>query len=224
MRNDYTLTGQDDFSFSFRHFSKILSRVYVSAGKRVFDVLFSIAVLLVLVPFVFPIIAILIMLESKGPIFFIQKRTGLRGETFKCMKFRTMVVNDVANRQSAQKNDPRITKFGALMRKTNLDELPQFINVLMGDMSVVGPRPHMLRHTIEFREIVDDYDKRLDVKPGITGVAQINGFRGLIDCPYKLQKRVQYDLYYVDNVSFGIDVKCVVMTVINLILGEENAF
>ncbi|SDL32179.1 putative colanic acid biosysnthesis UDP-glucose lipid carrier transferase [Catalinimonas alkaloidigena] len=192
--------------------------------KRGFDIAFSLLVLSVLVPLVFPIIALLIRLESKGPIFFEQPRSGRKNKPFLCYKFRSMYVNAEANAQSATRGDRRITRVGAFLRKTSLDELPQFINVLLGQMSVVGPRPHMEAHTREYSQSVDKYLVRHFVTPGITGYAQVNGSRGEISNADMMKKRVEYDTWYMENWSLWLDLRIILRTVTNAIRGEENAY
>ncbi len=191
--------------------------------KRLFDVAFSAVVTLTLLWWLVPIIAIIIRLNSKGPIFFVQKRSGRNGEEFNCLKFRTMYVNNMANEMHAQKNDSRITNVGAFLRKTSLDELPQFFNVLMGDMSVVGPRPHMLKHTEEYRQLISKFMVRHYLKPGITGWAQVNGYRGDLNRE-KMKKRVVYDIWYLENWSFLLDLKIIIQTVYGSVKGDENAY
>ncbi|MDE6288410.1 MAG: undecaprenyl-phosphate glucose phosphotransferase, partial [Muribaculaceae bacterium] len=191
--------------------------------KRGFDIVFS-SVVLLFYPLVFIPVAAVIKLTSPGPIYFKQKRTGYRGREFYCYKFRTMHVNADADRAQATKDDPRKTRFGDFLRRSSIDEIPQFINVLKGDMSVVGPRPHMLKHTEEYSKIVDQYMVRHLVKPGITGWAQVNGYRGLTDEVWKMEKRVEYDVWYIENWSFVLDLKIIVRTVLNAIGGESNAF
>jgi len=192
--------------------------------KRSFDVFFSLVVTLFVFPWLLPVIALLIKLESRGPVFFVQKRTGYWNKPFNCIKFRTMRVNERSDEQQATKGDSRITKFGTFLRKTNLDELPQFLNVLMGDMSIVGPRPHMLQHTAEYSKLIDRFMIRHEVKPGITGWAQVSGWRGPTEEVYKMAKRVEHDVYYIENWSFWFDCKCIFLTVFNMVKGEENAF
>ena len=165
-----------------------------------------------------------ILLESKGPVFFAQKRSGKGNKEFWCLKFRSMKVNDQAHEKMATKNDSRLTKTGKFLRKTSLDEFPQFLNVLRGHMSIVGPRPHMLKHTDEFSRVVNQYMVRHFLKPGITGWAQVNGYRGEVNSIEKLQCRVEHDVWYLENWSVWLDLKIVFMTVINTVKGEENAF
>lgn len=153
----------------------------------------------------FPLIALIVKLSSRGPVLFVQPRTGINNRTFQCYKFRSMRVNSDAHKVQATKNDPRITAIGRLMRRTNIDELPQFINVFWGDMSIVGPRPHMLAHTELFAREVDNYLVRHYVKPGITGWAQVNGYRGETKEHWQIEKRVQYDHEYIRNWTFDWD-------------------
>lgn len=200
-----------------------LSSIFNRALKRGFDILFS-GLFLIVSPIIFIPIAIAIKATSRGPVFFAQDRTGYQGKTFKCLKFRTMRVNDDADSKQATRNDDRTTKVGAFLRRTSLDELPQFINVFLGDMSVVGPRPHMLKHTDQYSKLVDLYMVRHIVKPGVTGWAQVNGYRGITDELWKMQKRVEYDVWYIENWSFLLDLKIICRTVYNGAVGEENAF
>ncbi len=204
--------------------SNPLTNVVNRILKRLFDVVFSSLVLLFLFPFVFIPVAIIIKLTSPGPIFFKQMRTGYRGRDFLCWKFRTMHVNADSDKVQAKKDDPRKTKFGDFLRKTSIDELPQFINVLKGDMSVVGPRPHMLKHTVDYSKLIDKYMVRHLIKPGITGWAQVNGYRGLTEALWQMERRVEYDVWYIENWTFLLDLKIIVRTVLNAIQGEKNAF
>ncbi|TNF49389.1 MAG: undecaprenyl-phosphate glucose phosphotransferase [Bacteroidetes bacterium] len=197
---------------------------YHRLSKKLFDVLFSLLVILLIFSWLFPVLFILIKLSSKGPVFFKQKRTGEDNIEFTCYKFRTMRVNTLADELQATKNDPRITKLGAFMRKTNLDELPQFFNVLWGSMSVVGPRPHMIKHTEEYSELINEYLVRHFAKPGITGWAQVNGFRGETKKLEDMKKRVEFDIWYIENWSFILDLKIVWLTVWNMVRGEEKAY
>lgn len=192
--------------------------------KRVFDILFSLFVIFGVLIWLGPLLALLISLESKGPVFFIQKRTGFDNNEFQCFKFRSMAVNDSADHAQAGKNDMRVTKIGKFIRKTSIDELPQFYNVLFGNMSVVGPRPHMVKHTDEYASRVDKYMLRHFVKPGITGLAQVRGYRGEIERESDIQNRIKFDIFYVENWSFFLDLKIIVQTVVNAIKGEEKAY
>lgn len=192
-------------------------------SKRLFDITFS-SIFLIFSPIIFIPIAIGIKMSSPGPVFFRQERTGYKGKTFRCFKFRTMKVNASADTAQATSDDPRKTAFGSFLRRTNIDELPQFINVWLGDMSVVGPRPHMLKHTEDYTKLVDKYMVRHVVKPGITGWAQVHGYRGLTDQLWKMEKRVEHDVWYIENWTFSLDLKIVVRTIINTIKGDKNAF
>lgn len=191
--------------------------------KRLFDFIFS-TIFLIFSPLIFLPVAIAIKLSSPGPVFFKQKRTGYRGRDFMCYKFRTMKVNKDSDKLQATENDPRKTKLGDFLRKTSIDELPQFINVWKGEMSIVGPRPHMIKHTVDYSELIDKYMLRHIIKPGITGWAQVNGFRGGTKELWQMQKRVEYDVWYAENWNLLLDVKIIFKTVINAIKGEENAF
>lgn len=192
--------------------------------KRGFDIVFSLLVIVFLMSWLTPILAILIKLESKGPIFFIQKRNGLNYQEFYCFKFRSMFLNPIADIEQVQKNDPRITKIGAFMRKTSIDELPQFFNVFLGNMSVVGPRPHMVSHTEMYAKSVDKFMVRHFIKPGITGLAQTSGYRGEVETENDIINRVKYDIFYIENWSLLFDIKIILSTVLNAIKGEEKAY
>ncbi|MCC6369925.1 MAG: sugar transferase [Bacteroidia bacterium] len=182
--------------------------------KRAIDILFSLIITLLILSWLMPILAILIKLDSRGPVFFKQKRTGFKGKTFNCFKLRTMQVNKAANDLQAALNDPRITRMGRFLRVSNLDELPQFINVLIGQMSIVGPRPHMIKDSEYFADMFPGYYNRYLVKPGITGLAQINGFRGPTPNTRSIYKRLQWDLYYVEHATIGMDVRIILLTAI----------
>lgn len=191
--------------------------------KRLFDIGFSLLVMLTVFPIVFPIIALAIKLDSRGPILFKQPRQGKKNKMFLCYKFRSMYVG--ASDKQATKGDPRITRVGAFLRKTNLDEFPQFINVLLGNMSVVGPRPHPLNNQMmEYGDMIKKYKVRHFATPGITGYAQVNGFRGETKEVSMMEKRVEYDVRYLENWSLGLDVKIIFLTVWNMVRGEKNAF
>lgn len=193
--------------------------------KRLFDILTSGLFLLTVFPIVYLIAGIIIKIQSPGPILFKQKRNGLDGKEFYCLKFRSMHVNKDSDRIQATKNDPRKFKFGNLMRKTNIDELPQFINVFKGDMSLVGPRPHMLLHTQEYSRLIRRYMVRHLVKPGITGWAQVQGFRGETKTLDQMENRVKADIWYVENWSFGLDLRIMWRTLLNMLRhNEENAY
>ena len=201
-----------------------LNRLDNRIVKRAFDLLMSGLFLLLVFPFVFLIAGGIIKITSPGPIFFRQKRNGINGKEFWCYKFRSMKVNKDADKVQATKNDPRKTKFGNFMRKTNIDELPQLINVFLGDMSLVGPRPHMLKHTEEYSALIDNYMVRHLVKPGITGWAQVTGFRGETEELYQMEGRVQADIWYMEHWSFLLDLLIIYKTFANVIIGEEKAY
>ncbi|ULQ57944.1 undecaprenyl-phosphate glucose phosphotransferase [Flavihumibacter rivuli] len=192
--------------------------------KRVFDIVFSFFVIVFILSWLIPLIAILIKLDSKGPVFFLQMRSGKNNQPFRCIKFRTLKVNDEANIKQVTRGDSRITRLGRFMRKANIDELPQFFNVFLGDMSVVGPRPHMLKHTEDFSNLYTDYMIRHFAKPGITGWAQAHGFRGEITDNELLRKRVEHDLWYIENWTIGLDIKIIFLTILVSIKGDKNAF
>lgn len=192
--------------------------------KRTFDILFSVIVIVGVLSWLIPILALFIKSESKGPIFFKQKRNGLNYHEFDCFKFRSMTVNEVADVEQVSKNDPRITKIGRFIRKTSIDELPQFFNVFLGDMSVVGPRPHMVSHTEMYAKKVDKFMVRHFIKPGITGLAQTNGYRGEVESEKDIINRVKYDIFYLENWSLLLDIKIVFLTVLNAIKGEDKAY
>lgn len=192
--------------------------------KRSFDIVFSFFVLVFIGLWLFPILALIIKLTSKGPVFFKQKRYGFHEQVFYCIKFRTMTVNDESSSKTTSENDARITKFGKFLRKTSLDEMPQFFNVLMGEMSVVGPRPHMLVVDDYYKQKIDRYNLRSSVYPGITGLAQVNGLRGDFgDVDVEMNKRVLADAYYVRNWTFILDFVIIFKTVFLVIAGDKNA-
>ncbi len=192
--------------------------------KRMFDVIFSSLVLIAIFSWLVPIIGLLIKLETKGPVFFRQKRHGKGNRDFLCWKFRTMTYESNADFKQAQKNDPRITKVGAILRKTSIDELPQFINVFLGDMSVVGPRPHPIKLNEEFQPRIDRFWQRHAVKPGITGLAQAKGFRGETAALSEMSGRVKLDRFYVKNWSLILDFKIILLTIIAILKGNGNAY
>ena len=192
--------------------------------KRVFDFFFSAIICIAVLSWLIPILWILVKLESKGSLIFKQGREGINGKEFVCYKFRSMRINDLSDKVHATKNDTRVTKIGAFLRKTSIDELPQFFNVLLGDMSVVGPRPHLESLSLEYQKEVDDYLKRHIVKPGITGLAQVSGYRGEIKRKSDIKNRIRLDIFYIENWSFFLDVKIIIQTVLNLFKGEEKAY
>ena len=192
--------------------------------KRLFDIIVSLLVTILILSWLIPLLALLIRMESPGPVFFIQKRTGRDRKVFSCLKFRSMKINKDADIKQAARNDTRFTRIGKFLRTSNLDEFPQFINVLKGDMSVVGPRPHMLKHTNDYSNMIDKYMVRQFLKPGITGWAQINGHRGEITMLQQLQERVEHDIWYMENWNQWLDVRIIFMTLANMIGGQKNAF
>lgn len=191
--------------------------------KRIFDIVFSFLVLLFLIPFV-PIIWLIIRTQSPGPLFFRQERTGMNGRNFTCYKFRSMHVNSDADRVQATKNDPRKFAFGDFMRKSNIDELPQFFNVLKGDMSVVGPRPHMTLHTEQYSALIEKYMIRHFAKPGITGWAQVTGFRGETEELWQMEGRILKDIWYIENWTLWLDIKICFMTAFTIFIHDKNAY
>lgn len=198
--------------------------------KRVFDTVFALFILIFVCSWLFPIIALAIVIDSGGPIFFLQERWGRKNKKIKCYKFRSMYTHskDVSDKdgkyQQAKKNDSRITKVGRILRKTNLDEFPQFINVLFGEMSVIGPRPHPTPLNVESKQVVDNYLVRHLVKPGISGWAQVNGFRGDTSDPNLMRERVRCDIWYIENWNLLLDIRIIFMTVWGTVKGDKNAF
>jgi len=207
---------------SFR--SEPLEDIVASSKKRLFDVLFSLAVIVLLLSWLVPILAILIKINSRGPIFFVQLRSGKDNKEFRCFKFRTLKVNKDADSKQVTRDDSRFTKLGKFLRKTSLDEMPQFFNVLLGDMSVVGPRPHMLKHTEDYSRLLNEYMIRHFVKPGVTGWAQVNGFRGEIKEEEQLRKRIEHDIWYLENWSLWLDLRIIFLTFYVSVKGDKNAF
>ena len=195
----------------------------IKGVKRAFDIVFSLLVIILLLSWLIPILAILIKLESKGPVFFKQGRPGLDEQEFFCYKFRSMQVNGFTEKE-ASKNDPRVTKMGKFMRKTSIDELPQFFNVLLGDMSVVGPRPHLWSQNKAYANRIKKYMVRHYVKPGVTGLAQVKGFRGEIETDDDMINRIKFDVFYIENWSIVMDIKIIIQTVVNIFKGEEKAY
>lgn len=192
--------------------------------KRILDVAVSFLVTVFVLSWLIPLIGILIKLESRGPIFFSQKRTGKNGQEFSCLKFRSMKPNKDSDTRQATKGDMRVTRIGKILRKTSLDEFPQFLNVLKGEMSLVGPRPHMVKHTNDYSKIVDQYMIRHFLKPGITGWAQINGLRGEITDPKQIKLRVANDLWYLENWNIWLDMRIMFLTVYNMFKGDSAAY
>jgi len=192
--------------------------------KRAFDIIFSLFIIIFILSWLTPLLAILIKLESKGPVFFKQLRNGLNYEPFYCFKFRSMRPNKEADLKQVSKNDQRITKLGKWLRKTSIDELPQFFNVLKGDMSVVGPRPHMIAENERFRNKVEQFLGRHYVRPGITGLAQVKGYRGEVVTDEDIRNRVKYDMYYIENWSIFLDLKIILQTILNIFKGDKKAY
>lgn len=192
--------------------------------KRAFDIVFSLFVIIFILSWLTPIIALIIKIESNESPFFTQQRSGLNNVPFNCIKFRSMRKNKEANVQTVIKNDSRVTRFGAFMRKTSIDELPQFFNVLIGDMSVVGPRPHMISQTEMYYKITKKYMTRHIVKPGITGWAQVMGSRGEIFTHKDMEQRIEKDVWYIQNWSFFLDMKIIFLTLYNIVRGDEQAY
>ncbi len=192
--------------------------------KRALDMIISFLVVVFILSWLIPLIGLLIYLESKGPIIFSQLRTGKNNKSFRCYKFRSMRVNNEADSRQATKNDNRITRVGRFIRKTSIDEFPQFLNVLKGEMSLVGPRPHMVKHTVDYSKLVDQFMIRQFLKPGITGWAQINGYRGQITDDEQIKMRVISDLWYLENWTVWLDVRIIFLTIYKVFKGDEKAF
>jgi len=192
--------------------------------KRMFDLIFSSCIIFFVLSWLYPLIAILIKLSSKGPILFKQLRSGVNNEEFVCYKFRSMTISDDADSKQATQADIRVTWLGEFLRKSSLDEFPQFINVLMGDMSIVGPRPHMLLHTEEYSALINKYMVRQLVKPGITGIAQVRGYRGETKELQDMEGRVRLDVWYIENWSLSLDINIIFQTILNLFKGDEKAY
>ena len=207
----------------FTNHNNNIARIDSRIIKRLFDVAFSLAVCIVILPLI-PILWLIVKCQSPGPLFFKQQRTGLNGENFMLYKFRSMHVNADADRLQATKDDPRKFPFGEFMRKTNIDELPQFFNVLKGDMSIVGPRPHMLYHTEMYSKLIEKYMVRHFSKPGITGWAQVTGFRGETRELWQMEERVKRDIWYNENWSFLLDLEIIARTAIQIIFPNKNAY
>lgn len=208
--------------FSIRNFP--LDRPVAKFSKRTFDIIFSLLVIIFVLSWLSVILYFLVKRESKGPLFFKQIREGVKGNSFVCYKYRSMGINERSNVDQTVKGDVRVTKIGKFLRKTSIDELPQFINVLKGEMSVVGPRPHMLSQSKIFKKVVDKYMVRHFVKPGITGLAQVRGFRGEIETDQDIINRVKLDIFYVENWSIVMDINIIIKTVLNVLIGEEKAY
>ena len=191
--------------------------------KRAFDLSLTLLLFITVLWWLIPLLSLLVVITSGFPVFFIQKRSGRDGRVFNCYKFRTMHLNPHADEKAVEPEDPRLTKFGAFLRRTSLDELPQFLNVLRGDMSIVGPRPHMLKHTREYSTIINRYMVRHFLKPGITGWAQTNGFRGDIT-GNRMEERVKKDIWYIENWSFLLDIQIILKTIRLMLSGDKHAY
>lgn len=211
--------GRNIYTNHFEPLTSLSNRLL----KRSFDVAVSSVVCLCMLPFL-PIIALIIKMQSPGPLFFKQARTGLNGKTFYCLKFRSMHVNKDADKAQATKDDPRKFAFGNFMRKTNIDEFPQFINVLKGDMSIVGPRPHMLYHTETYGKLINKYMVRHFSKPGITGWAQVTGFRGETNELWQMEERIRRDIWYIENWSPWLDIHIMFLTAKSIFWPDKNAY
>ncbi len=198
--------------------SYIDEKKYFFFFKRMFDLIIALAFLGLIMIWLTPLIALLIKINSRGPVFFLQKRSGRYLKTFVCFKFRTMVVNSEADLMPSSESDQRITSIGKILRKTNIDEFPQFLNVLLGDMSIVGPRPHMLSECKRFSSFLAQYKFRSIVRPGITGLAQVKGFHGPAIEGESIFKRYQWDAFYVRNASPGMDVRILFKTTVQCII------
>lgn len=201
-----------------------LDNAFNGLAKRAFDIVFSSLVIIFILSWLIPVVGLLIKIESRGPIFFIQKRNGINNNVFNCLKFRSMTPNDYADSKQAIKNDPRLTKIGSFLRNSSLDEMPQFINVLLGDMSIVGPRPHTIPMNQTFKTQIHRYNSRHKIRPGITGLAQIRGYRGEIENPHQIKSRVRLDSFYINNWTFLLDLGIMVKTVHELLFNRENAY
>jgi putative colanic acid biosysnthesis UDP-glucose lipid carrier transferase len=228
---DFSLISKNHFSTSnIGNFHLIkpryepLQNPYNRLAKRIFDIAFSMLVIILILSWLYPLLAFLIKRESKGPVLFKQMRTGKKNEPFWCYKFRSMYVNVGDESQQAKKEDARITPIGKILRRTSLDEMPQFFNVLMGKMSVVGPRPHMIKHTTDYNDHINNFMVRHFVKPGITGLAQVSGLRGETKKVSDMKRRVTTDIKYLQRWSLITDIKICLITVIMTLKGDKNAF
>lgn len=206
------------------HRNEPLEDIINRAIKRLIDIIISGFVAIFLLSWMIPVVGLLIYLDSGGPIFFVQTRTGRNNKNFQCYKFRSMKPNNEANLKQATKTDNRVTAIGKFLRKTSLDEFPQFLNVLGGSMSVVGPRPHMLKHTEDFSKIEEHYMVRQLLKPGLTGWAQVNGYRGEVINERQVKERVTHDIWYLENWSIWLDLKIIFQTIYILSRRDEMAY
>lgn len=220
----YTAYGGFQVTWSSASNTPRIRRFYPRYGKRIFDVCFAAAFLFLIGCWLLPIIALIVRLDSSGPAIFRQRRVGLGGTEFTCLKFRTMSHQPGAEFKQTERNDSRVTRVGAVLRRSNLDELPQFINVLLGQMSVVGPRPHVSELDEAFSSSVPSYACRNLVRPGVTGLAQISGCRGETRSVREMTHRVRFDVFYIRSVSLVIDLKIILKTMKGVIVGDEKAF
>ncbi|GDX53303.1 undecaprenyl-phosphate glucose phosphotransferase [Bacteroidota bacterium] len=229
---DFTAIHNKPFAIDYYGFVPVispapepLSNYFNNSIKRIFDILFSLLVIVLILSWLTPIVGIALWIESRGPIFYLQNRSGLNYKTFRILKFRTMNVTETDEQFiQAKKNDPRVTRLGKFLRKYNIDELPQFINVFIGNMSIVGPRPHPLKLNEEYKSIVSKYMIRHLVKPGVTGLAQARGFRGETANHDIMEKRIVADVFYIENWSFLLDIKIILLTIINMIKGDKKGY
>lgn len=192
--------------------------------KRAFDLVFAFLMTVLVLSWMIPLVGLVIKLDSPGPVFFRQRRSGRNNRPFDCIKFRTMVVNNEADSKQATLNDPRVTRLGAFLRKTSLDEFPQFMNVLEGSMSVVGPRPHPIRLNEKYRPLINKYMIRHYVKPGVTGLAQVMGYRGETRLVRDMRNRITLDRFYIENWTLYFDIKIIFMTIVSVLRGSEKAY
>jgi len=197
---------------------------YNRSIKRIFDIILSVLNIMLVLSWLIPLLWIVNLFSNGGSVFFIQRRSGLDNHSFKLIKFRTMKKNRDADSKQAIENDKRITKLGRFLRKTSLDEMPQFLNVLIGEMSVVGPRPHMLNHTEEYKALVKKFMIRHSVKPGITGYAQVRGFRGEIKITGDIKSRIKLDISYIENWTLWLDIKIILLTMVQFLMGSRKAY
>jgi putative colanic acid biosysnthesis UDP-glucose lipid carrier transferase len=219
VRQDYS--AHKKLTKSYRFGDTYRENELKNGTKRLTDLILSFLTIVFVMSWLYPIVAIAIKLSSKGPVIFKQRRHGLYNKPFYCYKFRTMVMNNEADTKQATQNDQRVTKVGRFLRKTSLDEIPQVFNVLTGEMSIVGPRPHAIPMNWEFSKSIDDFMMRHAVKPGITGLAQSKGYRGEIRCFFDIYSRYKFDIFYVKNWCLMLDIRIIIATVINLLKGQK---
>ena len=228
---DFSDISSEPFTTSnFNNFQVIkprhepLQNAYNRLVKRIFDIVISLLVIIFILSWLYPILACIIKYQSKGPVLFKQMRTGKKNKVFWCYKFRSMKINEFSDTNQAQKGDDRITSIGKFIRKTSIDELPQFFNVIQGDMSIVGPRPHMIKHTKDYNDLISNFMVRHFVKPGITGLAQVSGYRGETKKVSDMKRRVKADIEYVQHWNLIKDIKICFLTIIVTFKGDKNAF